>query len=379
MKKKRLIFFIGALYGGGGERVLVDLLRHLNRDKYELNLVVSTKNGVLFDQVPSDINVIIRYTQDSKRLNLYRRAFGLSKIIKELNADIVISFLTGANRTLMRSKLFLPKNLKIILREGNNPLHIHSMFSSWFWRKIAIQEVKNLYPLADRIVTPSVGIAKDFQKYWGISSDLFHRIHNPVDISMINQKSSEDISLPWGEVEKVKWILAVGRLTKQKGFSDLISSFYEVRKKADSRLIILGEGDLRVKLQNKIDEMGMSDFIFMPGFVKNPWKYMKRADLYISSSLWEGFHLTIAEAMACGTVPIATNCNYGPSEIITDGKDGRLVPVGDVETLSNTICELLENNELRSEMAANALTRSHDFDIKRIIKEYENLFDSFIT
>lgn len=379
MKKKRLIFFIGSLYGGGAERVLLNLLRHLNRDKFELILVVSTQKGVLFDQIPPDVDLITRYDRDSTRLNLYRRIFGLSDIIKENKADLVISFLTGANRAVVRSRFFLPKRLKIVLREGNNPIHIHNMFSSWFWREIAFREVKFLYSLADRIVTPSVGVAEDFEKSWGISADLFCNINNPVDISLINQQSREELTLPWNETEKVKWILAVGRLTRQKGYSDLIHSFSDVRKKLNLRLIILGEGELRNKLQNQIHDMGLSDYIFMPGFVNNPWKYMRKADLYVSASLWEGFHLTIAEAMVCGTVPVATNCDYGPSEIITDGKDGRLVPVGDIETMSNRIFELLVNNELRTKMAKNAVERAEAFDVKNIVKDYENLFDELLS
>ena len=378
MKKKRLLFFIGALHGGGAERVLIHLLKNLNRKKYELILVVNRDEGQLLRLVPEDVELIVRAKIRENVPALTDRIFGLPRIIKNKQADLVVSFLTGANRSLMRSRFLVQRGIKFVVREGNNPLHINTLSSNGFWRLITRLEVKYLYPMADRMITSSQGVKDEFVNEWGFKSDLISEIHNPVDIEKINLMIMEEVDLPWEKDISVKWLIAAGRLTEQKGFDDLIDIFIKVRKVINVRLMILGEGELKDHIEKRILSENLYGEVYMAGFVSNPWKYMKLSDLYLSTSKWEGFHLTIAEAMACGTVPVVTDCDFGPSEIIDDGVNGRLLPVGDVNAMSDAIIELLENENQRKRMSEKAIIRAYDFDTSKIIKQYEALFDRIL-
>lgn len=379
VNKKNILFFIGTVGGGGAERVLIDLLKYLNKDKYNISLVINRPGGELQNEVPDDINLIDRSGLSRSYFRLKDKVLGLSGIIRQQKADIVVSFLTGANRSLMRSRFFVDKRVKFVLREGNHPDYIGKMMDSFFWKQVAKTEVKWLYPRADKIIAISHGVKHEFVKNWKMNEHQFSVVHNPLDINRIKKMASEPVNSPWVSDKTSSRLIAVGRLVEQKGYMQLLDSFIKIRKKVNAKLMILGEGPLRKKVEARIRDAGLSGDIFLPGFVKNPWAYMHHADLYLSASLWEGFHLTIAEAMACGIPPVATDCDYGPSEIIADGENGRLVPVEDTEAFSKAVVELLKNEQLRKKMAGNAVLRAEDFEARKKIREYQDVFDGVLN
>ena len=129
-------------------------------------------------------------------------------------------------------------------------------------------------------------------------------------------------------------IVGIGRLTRQKDFPTLIRAFAAVRKKLPCRLIILGEGKDRGGLEHLAKRLSLSEQIAMPGFVENPYAYLKRAALFVLSSAWEGSPNALTEALALGVPVVATDCPSGPREILKDGAIGCLVPVGDPDALA---------------------------------------------
>lgn len=132
--------------------------------------------------------------------------------------------------------------------------------------------------------------------------------------------------------------------------------------------MILGEGEKRLELEQLIDSIGLKEDVCMPGFVENPYAYMRRSKVFILSSKWEGLPTVLIEAMACGCQVVSTNCPSGPAEILEDGKWGRLVPVGDVDALARAI--LLSLNDDRGR----GVQRAQFFSIKNIIAQYEQIF-----
>lgn len=360
--------------GGGAERVLLELLRHLDREKYRLSIVMTRMDGVLVSEIPPDVKIIDRSDLYKSSRYFLKRVWGLAKIIKVEKADLVISFLTGANRSLMRCRYLVDDNVKFILREGNNPTHIKKSAYSIKEKILSEREVKFFYPKADRIIAASNGIVTSFVEKWGIEPDKFRVIHNMVDLKKVGKTNKiENFFQP-----DKKYIIAAGRLVKQKGYGDMIRAFSKVIKQVPSKLIILGDGPERDNIEKMIKKLSLENDVYIPGFVKNPWEYMKASDVYISTSHYEGFHLTIAEAMACGIVPVATDCDYGPREIINDGKNGRLLPVGDIKGLSNAVVDLLNNDELREMMSSSAKNRAEAFDVKNIVQQYGQLFDDLM-
>ncbi len=141
-----------------------------------------------------------------------------------------------------------------------------------------------------------------------------------------------------------------------------------------SRLVILGDGGKRSNLEKLARQLGIERQVTFLGFQTNPFKYLARSDIFVLSSLWEGFALVIVEAMACGIPVISTRCPSGPDEIITDGVNGLLVPVADETALAEAILRLLKDKKLAVKLAQAGTKRAEDFAITKIIKQYEAIF-----
>lgn len=376
--KKNLLFYIGTLKGGGAERVLIELLKNLDRNKYRLFIAVNRPKGAFFDQIPNDVQLIDRSSLYKKKTGLFERYFGMASIIKKEKIDLAMGFLPGANRSLMRSKYFTEGRVKMVLNEQNNPSFVSRFGQSWFREKLEQLEMSLFYPKADGIVVACKGLEEHFLNALTLDTDKVHVIYNMINSEKIERHALEPVP-GYKFSDDTKIIVAAGRLTEQKAYGDMLEVFKKAQNQVPAHLIILGEGHNREKIETKVHDLSLSDFVYMPGFMDNPFAYMGRADLYLSTSRWEGFHLTIAEAMACGTVPVVTDCDYGPREIITDGKNGRLLPVGDIEGLNKAIIKILTDDELRTKMAANARIRAKDFDVSKIVGQYEKLIDHLLN
>jgi glycosyltransferase involved in cell wall biosynthesis len=166
-------------------------------------------------------------------------------------------------------------------------------------------------------------------------------VPNPVDLERIQSlalDSRELLPLP----PHIPMILAVGRLSPQKDFATLLRAFSEVRRMRDAVLVILGEGDERHALSKLASDLKVSDSVMMPGFVANPFVYMKRAAVFVLSSRYEGLPNVLLHAVALGTPAVSTDCPSGPREILDDGRWGRLVPVGKPNEMARAIIEGLD-------------------------------------
>ncbi len=166
------------------------------------------------------------------------------------------------------------------------------------------------------------------------------------------QKAAEPIGHHWFAPGQPPVVLGIGRLTKQKEFVTLLRSFAQVRTHCAARLMVLGEGEDRLSLEALINDLGLSECVALPGFVKNPYPYLRAASVFALSSAWEGLPTVLIEALALGTPIVSTNCPSGPSEILNGGQHGALIPVGDSEAMADAIYKALTSG--RSERNAEA-------------------------
>jgi len=190
--------------------------------------------------------------------------------------------------------------------------------------------------------------------------------------------AKEPVEHPWFNNKEIPIIIAVGRLTKAKDYPTFLRAFSLICKKRKAHLVILGEGEERKNLENLIHKLNLPENVAFLGFQKNPYKYMQKASVFVLSSKREGFPNVIVEAMTCGVPVISTNCQSGPNEIIKNGENGILVPVGDEKALAEAILKVLNNHSLRQKFSEQGRKKAQDFTAEKSIKEYEKLFQEVL-
>jgi len=353
---------------GGAERVITNIITHLDNKKYEISLALFEKKGSYLSQIPEYVKV---YDLKKKsRYSFLKLILRLGRLFRKSRPNTVVSFMAYTNIVVLLAK-FLPGcrfNLVTSVRTYLSYATLHEKLS-----KIKYFLYKFLFNYADFIVVPSSGVKKDLEKTFNIIQRKIKIIYNPIDLKKIMKLKEEEV-----EDLRIKacksFILSVGRLTKQKGFPYLLRAYSRIYKEIDEKFVILGTGEDQEKLKSLVNELGIREHIFFLEFKKNPYKFMNGASIFVLSSVWEGFPNVVLEAMACGVPVISTDCPSGPSEIIINGKNGMLVPPGDEEALGRAIYKLLKDEKLRIKFSIEGKKRAEDFRIENILPQYEELF-----
>jgi glycosyltransferase involved in cell wall biosynthesis len=328
--KKKISFFIPSLRGGGAERVFVNLANEFSKRGLNVDLVLSQKEGPYLKDVSEKVNII-----DLKSSRILFSLFPLIKYLRKEKPDYIISTLTHVNIiSIVANKIFKTK-AKIVIRQA-------SYFS--FSKNRTVKLIAKLtYKKADKVIALSQQMKADLIKSANVPENNIVVINNPIFNDFIRQKLKEETNIDWLENKNYPVILGAGRLTKQKDFITLINSFSILRKERKLKLIILGEGECREKLENLVEKLKIENDVYMPGFVNNPYKFISKADVFVLSSIWEGCPNVLLESLSCGTPVVSTDCPGGSNEILENGKYGKLVPVGDVNILAEAIEETIEN------------------------------------
>ena len=315
---KHLALFLPSLRGGGAERVMLTLAEQFTAKGHKVDLVMAKAEGPYIDEISNNVNIV--------DFNVSRVAHAILPLINYLHNEkptALLSTINNANIISVIAKLISRSPVKIVLRESNTlvlNMGIHKNYKD----KLMLLLTRLLYPFADAIIAVSKGVAEDLKKEFGFSDKKIHVIYNPVIEKNLYDKANEKQEHPWYQDSQVPVVIAVGRLTKQKGFDILIEAIKIVNKKKSVRLLILGEGKERKKLEKLIEENGLQNTISIHGFVSNPFPYIKNAAVFVLSSRTEGLPNSLIQAMALGTTVVATDCRNGPKEILESGKWGNL-------------------------------------------------------
>ena len=357
----KVALFIPTLDGGGAQRVALNLCEGLINHGFIVELILVRKEGALSKSVPKGVNI--------KVLNSSRTLFAipaLAKMIKENKYDRLISFMGYVNICAIAASLLSLSSTKIIVTEHST---ISREKDRYKFRKIFQRFLmKFLYPKAYKIVAVSGGAATELKSTLRLKRNI-DVIHNPIMNKALNIENREIPNHAWFK-DEVPVVLAVGRLVSLKDYPTLIKAISQVNNKQTCRLIILGEGEERNKLQELINKVGISDNVSMPGFVEDVYNYMYASDIFVLSSISEGFGNVIVEALACGTPIISTDCPHGPSEILKGGKFGKLTPVNNVNALANAIDEAIKSPTSNKQ---DRIKRANDFCVNKISSQYASL------
>ncbi len=366
MRVKRIAFLFPSLQSrseGRVDLVQIEVANRFAKLGYEVNLVVVSGDGVDASHVryPDNMKLI---TLNAKRA-LYSIP-ALCSLLRETRPDVLVSTLDYLNVTAVLCRLICRVRLRVIGLERNTLSVAARNAPSWRGRRMALL-ARLFYPRLDATVAVSSGVADDLVRTAGLPREKVSVIYNPVVTRDLYEKAEEPVAHPWFQHAEPPVVLGVGRLTAAKDFETLIRAFALVRKERRARLLILGEGEQRARLQALVRELRLETDAALPGWVGNPYKYMKRAAVFVLSSKWEGFGNVIVESMALGTPVVSTDCPNGPAEILEGGKWGRLVQVGDHNGLAVAIIQGMEERRNR------AFARAQDFSADRIMKQYEHV------
>lgn len=327
----KLAIFLPSLSGGGAERSMLNLAHGVAERGYPVDLVLAQAKGPYLSGVHKDVRIV-----DLKASRVLASLPALARYLRRERPEALISALNFANVVAVWARRLAGVPKKVLVNEQNTVSR--SAYNSAKRRQRMVPYfMKHFYPWADYIIGNSQGVADDLSEVTGLPRQRINILYNPVITPEVREKVHASLNHPWFGPDQLPVILAVGRLTKQKDFPTLIRAFAQVLPTRPARLMILGEGVDRPILEALVKQLGLQDHVSLPGFVENPYAYMKRAALYVLSSRWEGLPTVLIEALYCGQPIVATDCPSGPREILAGGQHGVLVPVGDVEALGRAM------------------------------------------
>jgi glycosyltransferase involved in cell wall biosynthesis len=359
----KIAIFLMDLRGGGAERVMLSLAAGLSDCGFEVDLVLVQAVGEYMTMVPDQVRLV---TLDS--LRLVQSIPALSQYLQENQPHVLLSALEDSNIVAILAKRLAGVKTRLVVTV-HNQLSQEVKHATDLKRRFVPYLIRWIYPWADAVVGVSQGVVEDLIRF-GSPRSRTHAIYNPIVTPSFLAQLGGSVQHSWFEPGQPPVILGVGRLNQQKDFVTLIKAFAQLRQRQPARLIILGEGPERDRLEALVAELGLTADVALPGFVADPYAYMNQAAMLVLSSAWEGFGNVLVEAMAMGTPVVSTRCPSGPDEILDDGVYGELVAVGDVEAMAQAMQQTLrvapEPIKLRQ--------RAHDFSLHQSIAAYQKLF-----
>ena len=373
MKKnilKKIIIFYPSFERGGVEIILVNLINFLLKRKIKIVLITSNiKRGLFKNKLFK--SKYIKLTPFSFLPNRINKALSASKTLKyelkksEKKNTIILS-LQGSSLAIIISKLL---GFKIVVRNAEDPLYSAVYAVNKIQSAIILLLKIILYNFADKIITNSKGSGNSLKKIF-IKQKKIHSIYNPY-LKKLNKNLIH---------RRYKYLLSVGRLAKQKDFHNLIIAFNIIKKKIpDYKLIIIGDGQLRNKLQNLVNNLGLDKKVIFTGWKTNLKKYYLNSKLFILNSLYEGLGNVLIDAVNYNLPIITTNCKSGPNEIIDYGQGGFLVPIKSPRLLSKKILFCLNNYKVSLKKSKHAKKRIKRFDCEVNCNNYFKLISKTIN
>ena len=310
-----------------------------------------------------------RFPRIGDRLSRVRAALGVARYIREAEPQLLFSALDLANDGSVLAAALTGRSVPVVISLRNNIGVRYSQRQKSFARALT--------PRADAVVAVSQGVAADAIETLGLDARRVHTIYNPKPLRDIRRLAEDGVDHPWFDAGEPPVILAVLRGGPQKDWPTLVEAFGHARRNIPARLAILGHLSeaYRGELMALAVTLGIAGEIAFLGFDENPFRYMRRAALFVLSSRYEGLPNVLIEAMACGTPVVSTDAPFGPAEILEHGRWGRLTPVGDAPALARAIVQTLESNAVPAEALRR---RADDFSAERAVAAYDSLFSTLI-
>ena len=358
-----IALYMNNLAGGGCERTNLDLMRSWLAAGHAVTLVLHSKSGELLDQLPAGLVV---ETLDTART--IADTLPLARYLRRARPDVLLTSLDHNNIVGLLAKLLARSRTPVIICQHNPFTMTSARMTSWTYYVLP-PLYWALHRFAAGVVAVSEGVAEDFARATGRRRAVIDTIHNPVVGPDFAARAAQTVDHPWLDGQ-VPCYVSAGRLVEQKNHELLLRAFARHQQThGAARLLLLGDGPQRARLEALAAELGIAESVRFEGFVKNPLPYVRKASAFVLTSKYEGFGNVIVEAFGVGTPVISVDCDYGPSEILKGGRLGRLVPNNDIEALANAF-----SPDLRESWPSEVLIRrANDYTSKASSGKYLDL------
>ncbi len=331
-----LAVFVASLADGGIGKMRVHLINAIAARGYRVDLVVADRRSPYMERLAPVVHVEQVFTS-----NAVTGVPSVAAYLLRRRPPIVLTQRIRVNVLMQRAARLVGSSSRVYVTANTNmTAQLASLRPDKRERQLAM--LRRYYPRNAGIIAISQGVADDLARILGWPRGRIAIAPNPVVTPELYRLADEPVDHPWFAPGQPPVILGVGRLEPQKDFPTLLRAFALVHAERACRLVILGEGAQRRELQALAGELGVGADLDMPGFVHNPYAFMRSARLFAFASRWEGFGNALVEALAVGTPVVSTDCPDGPSEILDGGRFGPLVAVGDPAALAGAMRRVID-------------------------------------
>ncbi|CAN1525085.1 RfaG Glycosyltransferase [Methylophilaceae bacterium] len=362
MRNFRIAIVIPNLCEGGAERVAVNLANSFVKRGYLVDIILMSAVGQFIDDLLPDVHVV--------DLKVNRMRGLLVPLIQYLRNNRPNSLLANmwpiTSFAMLACKLAMVDTRLVVVEHTT---WSRSEICRLRYKRWQVSTLMHLtFKFVDGVVAVSQSAADDLARFANLKRDNITVIYNPiVDLHRVMAVDLLPQILGWSGSSKL--VLSVGKLKAEKDYETLLKAFALLLLHLDAKLLILGEGECRAALELKAQQLGIENDIFMPGSVKDVVPFYQQADLFVLSSVTEGLPTVVIEALAVGLPVVSTDCLSGPREILSDGKYGELVPVGDVKALASAMLNSMNKKHNRIAL----MERAKDFSIDKAVDKYVDI------
>ncbi len=392
---KTIVISSGDLTMGGLQKILVEYLKLIDKNKYRIVLLIANdygKKNLFLEEIPKNVEI-----QFVRPYNLVSKIAELSKNRKILNRLLLKRYRYRSKRVF--KSIFLEKLSKlgkidlIIDFDGGLKSILDNLKAEkkiiWIHSSIRKHKQDNKSKISrygeelkkyDKIIAICKEMNEEIKELYPFLSSEIEYIYNPLDCNNIIEQGNENIEkMTSYEKELIErdYFLAVSRLdTVQKDFETLIEGYSILKNKGiKEKLYIIGEGNGRVKIEKMIEEKNLGEDVILLGEKKNPYVWMKHSKLFIHSSKYEGFGVVLLEALMLDKFVISSNCPTGPTEILTNPKAGELFDVGDANQLAEKVLKVLYDKDYQKELLKNIQLKKKEFELSEITQKFHKIIE----
>jgi glycosyltransferase involved in cell wall biosynthesis len=360
----RLLVFAHALQGRGTERGLVRLLAELDRSVVTPELAVASARGEFLASVPPDV-VMHDLLLGDRRTSAALPA--LAKLVRSRRPDCAMGVHISAGRVVAALRLFRPR-LPVICMEADPFTRIEGDKG-----KLALRTMVSrfTYRLASHVVAASDVVADDLVTHLHVDPRKVTIIPLPSVDDAVFSLAREPLDEPPFTAQDGHVVVTIGNMFPHKDQATLLRAFAGVVEEVPAHLVLIGEGPMRDPLGDLARDLGVSERVWFAGFQDNPFKYLARSSVFVSSSEAEGFDISQIEAMACGLPVVVTDAPR--FKAVEDGRTGLLVPPRDPSALTGAILRILRSPELAARLGDNARAAATEYTSARIARRYEEV------